>query len=63
LQKNNTKNKIMKFIHYIEKIGGVDIFGMISLALFGIFFLAMLTWVFRTSKNTFNEISRIPLDN
>ena len=23
----------MKFIHYIEKIGGVDIFGMISLAL------------------------------
>ena len=53
----------MKFIHYIEKIGGVDIFGMISLALFGIFFLAMLTWVFRTNKNTFNEISRVPLEN
>jgi len=53
----------MKFIHYIEKIGGVDIFGMISLAIFVVFFAAVLTWVFKTNKNTFTEISRIPLDN
>ena len=53
----------MKFIHYIEKIGGVDIFGMISLAIFVVFFLAMLGWVFKTKKKTFNEISRIPLEN
>ncbi len=53
----------MKFIYYLEKIGGVDIFGIISLAIFGLFFLAMLTWVFKTSKKQFNEVSRIPLDN
>ena len=53
----------MKFIHYIEKVSGVDIYGLTSLLIFMIFFLAMLTWVFKTKKKTFSEISRIPLDN
>ncbi len=53
----------MKFIHYIEKIAGVDIFGLVSLTLFVAFFTGVLVWVFRTKKKTFNEISRIPLDN
>ncbi len=52
----------MKFIHYLEKISGVDVYGVISLSIFVLFFLAMLTWVFRTRKSTFREISRIPLD-
>ncbi len=53
----------MKFIHYIEKIGGVDIYGILSLLIFVFFFLAMLVWVFKTKRKTFAEISRIPLDN
>jgi len=53
----------MKFIHYLEKTAGVDIFGMISLCIFVLFFLVMITWVFKTKKKTFSEISRIPLDN
>jgi len=53
----------MKFINYVEKISGVDILGLTSLLIFVIFFVAMLTWVFKTKKKTFNEISRIPLDN
>jgi len=53
----------MKFIHYIEKVSGVDIYGLTSLLIFMIFFLAMLTWVFKTKRKTFKEISRIPLDN
>ena len=53
----------MKFIHYIEKISGVDIYGLISLSIFVLFFAIMLTRVFRTSKKKFQEISRIPLDN
>jgi cbb3-type cytochrome oxidase subunit 3 len=53
----------MKFIHYIEKIGGVDLFGTVSLAIFTLFFACMLIWVFKTSKKTFDEINRIPLDN
>ena len=53
----------MKFINYIEKISGIDVFGMISLIIFVLFFLVMLTWVFKTKKKVFDEVSRIPLDN
>ena len=53
----------MKFIHYIEKIGGVDIMGIFSLLLFVTFFTVMLVWVFRVNKNKLREISQIPLDN
>lgn len=53
----------MNFVNYIEKVSGIDIFGMLSLFVFVIFFLVMLTWVFKTKKKDFIEISRIPLDN
>lgn len=53
----------MKFINYLEKISRVDIYGLISLLIFVLFFLAMIIWVFKTNKKTFSEISRIPLDN
>ena len=53
----------MKFINYLEKVSGVDIFGLTSLLVFFLFFVVMLTWVFKTKKKSFDEISRIPLDN
>lgn len=53
----------MKFIHYVEKVSGIDIFGLVSLSIFFLFFLVMLTWVFKTKKKNYREISRIPLDN
>lgn len=53
----------MKFIHYIEKVSGVSIFGLISLMVFVLFFIIMLAWVFKTKKSSFREVSRIPLDN
>jgi cytochrome c oxidase cbb3-type subunit IV len=53
----------MKFINYLEKISGIDIYGLASLTIFVLFFLVMLTWVLRTDKNKIKEISRIPLDN
>ncbi|WP_126974422.1 CcoQ/FixQ family Cbb3-type cytochrome c oxidase assembly chaperone [Gynurincola endophyticus] len=52
----------MKFIHYLEKISGVSIYPLISFTMFGLFFIFMVIWVFRSDKNTINEISRIPLD-
>jgi len=52
----------MKFIHYLEKISGVSIYPLLSFIIFGLFFLAMLFWVFKTDKKAFQEISRIPLD-
>jgi cbb3-type cytochrome oxidase subunit 3 len=53
----------MKFINYIEKVSGVDIIGLLSLSIFFLFFAVMLTWVFKTKKEDFNDVSRIPLDN
>lgn len=53
----------MKFINYLEKVAGVDLMGMLSLIIFFLFFAVMLTWVFRTKKREFEEVSRIPLDN
>ncbi len=53
----------MKFIHYIEKVSGVSIMGMISLMTFVLFFTVILIWVFKTKKNSFHDVSRIPLDN
>lgn len=52
----------MKFINYIEKISGVDIYGLTSLCIFFLFFTVMLIMVFTTPKKKINEISRIPLD-
>ena len=52
----------MKFIHYIEKISGVSIYGLSSFAIFGIFFLAMLIWSVKADKKLIDEISRIPLN-
>lgn len=53
----------MKFINYVEKISGVDVIGLTSFGIFFIFFVVMLTWVFKTDKKKIDEISRIPLDN
>jgi hypothetical protein len=53
----------MKFIHYIEKVSGIEIMGLLSLLLFVSFFTIMLVWVFRTNKKKLQEISQIPLDN
>jgi hypothetical protein len=53
----------MKFIHYLEKVGGIDIFGLVSLLMFVVFFTVMLIWVFKTKNEEYKEISRIPLDN
>ncbi|HMT73982.1 MAG TPA: cbb3-type cytochrome c oxidase subunit 3 [Chitinophagaceae bacterium] len=53
----------MKFIHYLEKVSGVSILGLVSLLIFFLFFVVMLTWVFKTKKSDFDEVSKIPLDN
>ncbi len=52
----------MKFIHYLEKISGVDIIAMASFGIFFLFFLVMIVWVFTADKQTIKELSNIPLD-
>lgn len=52
----------MKFINYIEKISGIDIYGLTSLVIFVGFFVVMLVWVMRSDKKELDKINHIPLD-
>ena len=51
----------MKFVYYLEKVSGVDIMALISLGVFFLFFVAMIIWVYKTKKENYEEISKIPL--
>jgi cbb3-type cytochrome oxidase subunit 3 len=55
---------MLKFIKgNLENIDGVQIYPMISLLIFFIFFIALFWWVFTAKKEHISEVSRIPLDN
>ena len=47
----------------LENIDGVQIYPMISLIIFFVFFVVLFWWVFTAKKEHINEVSRIPLDN
>lgn len=47
----------------LEQIGGVGIYGMISLILFFTFFIGMLCWVLRMRKPYVQEMSSMPLQS
>lgn len=53
----------MKFINYLKSIEGVGIFPLVSLLIFFVFFVALLVYVFRADKSTFEKIKNIPFDN
>lgn len=55
---------MFKFIkQYAESIDGINIYPMISLVIFFLFFVVLLYYVKKMDKSKANEISRIPLDN
>lgn len=54
---------MFKFIkQYAESIDGINIYPMISLVIFFLFFVVLLYYVTKMDKEKVNEISRIPLD-
>lgn len=50
------------FRKYLESIAGVDIYPIISLLIFFIFFTLLITWVMRTRKEYVDELSNLPLE-
>jgi hypothetical protein len=52
----------MKFIHYMEKVSGIDAYGLFSLSLFVTFFLVMLIMVFTMKSKAIDELKNIPLN-
>ena len=53
----------MKFINYLEKIIGVDIYALSSFSIFFTSFLLMTLWAWKADKKMIEEISQLPLDN
>jgi cbb3-type cytochrome oxidase subunit 3 len=47
----------------LENIDGVEIYPIISLLIFFLFFVALFWWVFTAKKDHISEVSNIPFDD
>lgn len=55
---------MLKYIkHHMDSISGIEIYPMISLLIFFIFFVALFWWVVTAKKEYIDRMSEIPLDN
>ncbi len=53
----------MKFINYLSDIVNVEIYPMISLIIFVLFFVGLVIYVIKSDKNYIQKMSDMPLDN
>lgn len=52
---------MLKFVkHNMESISGIEIFPIISLLIFFIFFVGLYTWVYTYKKEKITEMSLLP---
>ncbi|MEO8514826.1 MAG: cbb3-type cytochrome c oxidase subunit 3 [Ignavibacteria bacterium] len=47
----------------LEQIAGIDIYPVISLIIFFVFFLLMLGWVFTLNKKYISKMENLPLED
>jgi cytochrome c oxidase cbb3-type subunit 3 len=52
----------MKFINYLESITGINIFPLISLVIFTVFFAVVLFYTITADKKKMDSNSQIPLE-
>jgi cytochrome c oxidase cbb3-type subunit 3 len=53
----------MKFKTYLETIAGVEIYPMVSLLIFVLFFITLIFYVVKADKNYIKHMQQIPFDN
>ncbi|TYP74264.1 CcoQ/FixQ family Cbb3-type cytochrome c oxidase assembly chaperone [Aquimarina intermedia] len=54
---------MLKFIKgHMESIDGIEIYPMISLLIFFIFFTVLFWWIFTANKAYIKEVSNLPLE-
>ena len=53
----------MKFINYLSEIVNVEIYPLISLIIFVLFFVALIIYVIKSDKNYIKKMSDMPLEN
>ncbi|MUU78193.1 CcoQ/FixQ family Cbb3-type cytochrome c oxidase assembly chaperone [Winogradskyella endarachnes] len=55
---------MLKFVkNHMESITGIEIYPMISLLIFFVFFVVLFYWVITAKKDYIKTVSNIPLDN
>ncbi|TXE10015.1 CcoQ/FixQ family Cbb3-type cytochrome c oxidase assembly chaperone [Seonamhaeicola algicola] len=55
---------MLKFVkNHMESITGIEIYPIISLLIFFIFFVALFWWVVTAKKDYIKTVSNMPLDN
>ncbi|MFB9057487.1 CcoQ/FixQ family Cbb3-type cytochrome c oxidase assembly chaperone [Mariniflexile ostreae] len=55
---------MLKYIKgHMETIAGIEIYPIISLLIFFLFFAGLFWWVFTAKKEYINKVSNLPLDN
>lgn len=55
---------MLKFVkNHMESITGIEIYPLISLLIFFLFFVTLFFWVITAKKDYINTVSNIPLDN
>ncbi len=54
---------MLKFIkHHMSEIDGIEIYPIISLLIFFVFFTALFWWVASSKKEYIEKVSQIPLE-
>ena len=53
----------MKFVNYLSEIVNVEIYPMISLIIFVLFFVGLVVYVMKADKNHIKEMGELPLEN
>lgn len=54
---------MLKFIkHHMETITGIEIYPLISLLIFFIFFTVLIAWVIRSDKGYISHMAGMPLE-
>ncbi|OZV68031.1 CcoQ/FixQ family Cbb3-type cytochrome c oxidase assembly chaperone [Winogradskyella aurantia] len=55
---------MLKFVkHHMESITGIEIYPLISLVIFFVFFVILFYWVITAKKDYITKVSNIPLEN
>ncbi|WP_029036746.1 cytochrome c oxidase subunit IV [Salinimicrobium xinjiangense] len=54
---------MLKFVKgHMESIAGIEVYPIISLLIFFLFFVALFWWVFTAKKDYINTVEQIPLE-
>ncbi len=51
------------FKHYFERIENIEIWPVISLIIFFLFFTGLLIYIFKIDKNFINKMKNLPLED